>query len=406
MSGLGRKTFAPGEVLRSADVNGYLMDQTVMSFAGTAARGSAIGTAVSEGMVSYLDDSNSLEVYKTTGTAVAGWEPVNLAQSPNYIINGAFDINQRNFTSNTSSGLYGFDRWITSFNTGTVTTTPQTFSPGELSVASVEPRNYTRIVVSGQSGTAASVTFTQRVEDVRTLAGRTATISFWAKASSSALSVAPEARQTFGSGGSTAVNTLFGKILLSTSWARYSATVTIPSIAGKTVGSDSFVQIQTWLSAGSDFNDRTNSLGIQSGTFEFWGVQLEEGQTATPFRRNGNSFQGELAACQRYYFRIAQNTGRYAVGYAKTTTTADITVPFPTTMRIAPTALEQSGTAGDYLLAYQNTAQACSAAPTFQNATTQSSTINFTVASGLTAGNGLNAGPNGANSFLGWSAEL
>jgi hypothetical protein len=252
-------------------------------------------------MVSYLDDSNSLEVYKTTGTAVAGWEPVNLAQSPNYIINGAFDINQRNFTSNTSSGLYGFDRWITSFNTGTVTTTPQTFSPGELSVASVEPRNYTRIVVSGQSGTAASVTFTQRVEDVRTLAGRTATISFWAKASSSALSVAPEARQTFGSGGSTAVNTLFGKILLSTSWARYSATVTIPSIAGKTVGSDSFVQIQTWLSAGSDFNDRTNSLGIQSGTFEFWGVHLEEGQTATPFRRNANSFQGELAACQRYY---------------------------------------------------------------------------------------------------------
>ena len=62
MAGLGRKTFAAGEVLRAADVNGYLMDQAVMTFAGTAARGSAIGTA-SEGMVSYLADSNNIEVY-------------------------------------------------------------------------------------------------------------------------------------------------------------------------------------------------------------------------------------------------------------------------------------------------------------------------------------------------------
>jgi hypothetical protein len=63
MSGLGRKTFAAGEVLRAADVNGYLMNQTVMNFAGTAARGSAIGTAVSEGMVSYLADSDFIEIY-------------------------------------------------------------------------------------------------------------------------------------------------------------------------------------------------------------------------------------------------------------------------------------------------------------------------------------------------------
>jgi hypothetical protein len=41
----------------------YLHDQAVMNFAGTAARGSAIGTAVAEGMVSYLADSNAVEVY-------------------------------------------------------------------------------------------------------------------------------------------------------------------------------------------------------------------------------------------------------------------------------------------------------------------------------------------------------
>jgi hypothetical protein len=57
-----RKVFTAGEVLAAADVNEFLMDQTVMTFAGTAARGSAIGTAV-EGMVTYLEDSNSLELY-------------------------------------------------------------------------------------------------------------------------------------------------------------------------------------------------------------------------------------------------------------------------------------------------------------------------------------------------------
>jgi len=63
MAGSGRKVFAAGEVLRAADVDNYLMDQSVMRFAGTAARGSAIGTAASEGMVSYLDDTNTVQVY-------------------------------------------------------------------------------------------------------------------------------------------------------------------------------------------------------------------------------------------------------------------------------------------------------------------------------------------------------
>jgi hypothetical protein len=56
-----RKVFTAGEVLAAADVNSFLMDQTVMTFAGTAARGSAIGTAT-EGMVAYLQDSNILSI--------------------------------------------------------------------------------------------------------------------------------------------------------------------------------------------------------------------------------------------------------------------------------------------------------------------------------------------------------
>jgi hypothetical protein len=57
-----RKVFTAGEVLAAADVNEFLMDQAVQSFAGTAARGSAIPSPV-EGMAAYLNDSNILSLY-------------------------------------------------------------------------------------------------------------------------------------------------------------------------------------------------------------------------------------------------------------------------------------------------------------------------------------------------------
>jgi hypothetical protein len=59
-----RKTFTAGEVLAAADVNEYLMDQSVMTFADSGARGSAIGTAIAqEGMLTYLADTNAYEYW-------------------------------------------------------------------------------------------------------------------------------------------------------------------------------------------------------------------------------------------------------------------------------------------------------------------------------------------------------
>ena len=63
MAGAGYRDFVAGEVLTAAHVQQYLQDQAIMVFAGTAARGSAIGTAASEGMFSYLADTNALEYY-------------------------------------------------------------------------------------------------------------------------------------------------------------------------------------------------------------------------------------------------------------------------------------------------------------------------------------------------------
>lgn len=76
MAGLGRRTFQAGEVLTASNVMGYLQDQAVMNFAGTAARGSAIATP-SEGMVSYLADTNDVQIYDgTQWGSIAGLTPI------------------------------------------------------------------------------------------------------------------------------------------------------------------------------------------------------------------------------------------------------------------------------------------------------------------------------------------
>jgi hypothetical protein len=68
MPGLGRKVFTAGEVLTAANTNGYLMDQSVMVFAGTAARSSAIGTP-SAGMLSYRSDGTVYEYWNGSSWA-------------------------------------------------------------------------------------------------------------------------------------------------------------------------------------------------------------------------------------------------------------------------------------------------------------------------------------------------
>lgn len=62
MAGLGRKVFTAGEVLTAANVQGYLQDQVVQVYASSAVRATAVGTAT-EGMISYLSDTNAVEYY-------------------------------------------------------------------------------------------------------------------------------------------------------------------------------------------------------------------------------------------------------------------------------------------------------------------------------------------------------
>jgi hypothetical protein len=329
------------------------------------------------------------------------------AAGKNKLINGDFRINQRALTSNTTDG-FGFDRWKLNQSGGTTTYSAQTFTAGAAPVAGYEATNYARLLTSGQSAAGHYALLTQDIESVRTFAGQTVTISFWAQAGSGTPKIAVELDQQFGSGGSSRVTTYAGQVTLSTSWARYSVTVAVPSISGKTVGTASdFLSVVLWVSAGSTFNARTGSLGIQNNTFNIWGVQAENGSVATAFQTATGTIQGELAACQRYYYRtIPTAAARVGAGVCMSATQAQIGVAYPVQMRIAPTALEQSGTATDYSVSINTGAVVCNVVPVFGLASTNFATSTFEFASGLTSGQACFGRPVNTNAYLGWSAEL
>jgi len=185
----------------------------------------------------------------------------------NKIINGDFKINQRNFTSNTTALAFNFDRWFQNNTGGTVTCTPQTFTPGAAPVAGYEGSTFLRCDVTGQSAAGDRAEVRQKIESVRTFAGQTVTVSFWAKSDSGTPSLTVELLQNFGSGGSPSAEVQaigIVKQAITTSWARYTATISVPSISGKTLGTthDGSLLINVWLSAGSNFNSRSNTLGI------------------------------------------------------------------------------------------------------------------------------------------------
>ena len=312
---------------------------------------------------------NGASDIRTLGSAVdtSLWN-VGFGQAgKNKIINGDFRINQRAFTSTTTSATYGFDRFYMQAVDGTTTYSAQTFTPGAAPVAGYEAANFARIVSTGQTLSSAFSSLRHLVEDVRTFAGQTATISFWAKAATGTPKVAVEIQQNFGSGGSTFVTTYAGQVTLSTSWARYSVTVAVPSISGKTIGTnnDAF-GIVLFTSAGSNFDARTGSLGIQSATIDFWGIQAEYGSKATPFQTATGTIQTELAACQRYYQVVHSFTGN-----ASTTTQIHAPLTFVVPMRTAPSVAGSAG--GLYVSDGTNDFQQSSTNVAFVNGTRVSS---------------------------------
>ena len=248
----------------------------------------------------------------TTAT-VNGFTPsVSNMAGRNRIINGGFDVWQRSAGPVTGGGYTTVDRWLFP-------------SSGEASQRVTNDRDssfpFALQVTADSTGYGI---IAQRIEDVRTLSGGTATLSFWAKSPTTGV-FRCFIEQNFGSGGSANVTILDNasqfSINAANTWQQFTLTVTMPSVSGKTIGASNFVNV---------------GMGPNSGTanrvMTFSEVQLEAGSVATPFEHR--QYGQELALCQRYYYEVAVRSRQF------TTAAGQYIRPiivFPSTMTYAPT---------------------------------------------------------------------
>lgn len=300
---------------------------------------------LNDGEIRYCDGTrwnagNGAGLYQYDGS---GWSRLNNANK-NYTSNGNFDVWQR-ATSQTAVGYGSVDRWYFGRSGTTNSVSQQAFTVGQTDVPN-EPKYFVRNTITSSAGAGNHAYMSQAVEGVRTMAGKKATFSFYAKADANK-NIAVEFVQSFGSGGSpSAVVTAIGvtTCALTTSWKKFSVTATIPSISGKTMGTnfdDTFIT-NFWFEGGSDWNSRTNSLGQQSGTFDIAQVKLEEGSAATPWITQTRSEM--ILDCFRYYQKIDCSQDHRANGQFYNTTAARVYMPFMQHMRKAPTVTLTSPT--------------------------------------------------------------
>jgi hypothetical protein len=337
-------------------------------------------------------DGAVLQADSSTATGLS-WAGPLFAAGKNKIINGDFGVWQRGTSfASAADGAYTGDRWqFFKDGTATVTVSQQSFTPGTAPVSGYESQYFLRVAPTAY--TSGNVGIRQNIEDVRTFAGQTVTISFWAKATSSQSNTVLYL-QNFGSGGSGSVNASAGTVTIGTAWSRHSVTVAIPSISGKTLGAGNYLQIQFLRYAANN-------------TVDIWGVQIEAGSTATAFQTATGTIQGELAACQRYYWRATpgQNGSRFSAFLGGTSATDSYgTINNPVPMRVHPTSVDYS--ALNVLGANTSAFAVTSLAATASLGTINNSGISVFVASGLGGNIWYTLQTSSASGFIGLSAEL
>jgi hypothetical protein len=261
----------------------------------------------------------------------------------------------------------------------------QAFALGD-TLGSNNPTYFLRQTVSGQTLSTQFAVIAQSIEGVRSYAGQTITILGWARRSSGSGNMAVEFYQDFGSGGSpsSGVAVTGQTVTLTSSWAAFAVTFAVPSVSGKTLGTNNndYLALNFWTSAGSTFNARTNSLGLQTIGVDLWGVHIKVGThtTAATDLYKQPELGPELARCQRYFLRLNAG-GRIGVGGWNSSTSADIAVNFPVEMRIAPAGSAPArGRLLDYGVQWHDVTNA-----TFTESTSFMANVGATVASSAAA---------------------
>jgi len=370
MAGAGAKLFNSGDVLTAAQVNTYLMDQTIMKFDSVTARDAAFGGAgepsLSEGMFAYTTDTNTLWLY--TGST-DGWVNVlgssigqQALSNRNVVINGAMQVAQRGTStaSITSGGYYTADRWRTGISAGTWTQSVENDAP----TGSGFRKSAKMLCTTGSTPLGATVEnwFGTLLEgqNVQQFAKGTASAkqfswSFWVKSNVTGTYIlelldADNNRQVSAS----------YTISASATWEK--KTVTFPADTTGAFDNDNAVSLYAiwWLGAGSNASSGTlntvwntvvtanrvvGQTNVAAATNNYWqvtGVQLEAGAVATPFEFE--SYGDTLQKCQRYYWTTGGAGKNLCNGYYYTATVVRAVLNNPVPMRTGPTLTASNGT--------------------------------------------------------------
>ena len=274
-------------------------------------------------------DGSTLVANSFAGGGVSWAGPLQTA-AKNSLINGNFDIFQRSsFTSQTSSG-YTLDRWWAGLG-GTVTVSQQTTGAPNGS------RYLMRVAYNASSSFSNTYQFIE-TNNVAALWGSSVIFSVLLRRNSSFaanLTIGIQKTSTV-DGGAGASWTDIGNTTISNSnlptgtsssnWYKASVTVTVPN-DGTANGLKVYIN--------------ESSSGSSGAYYEIAQAQLELGSVATAFSRAGGTLQGELAACQRYYYRITNaNQTPLGTGFGFSTGGFFAVIPYPVTMRVAATAID------------------------------------------------------------------
>ena len=265
----------------------------------------------------------------------------------NLIINGAMQVAQRGTitTGVTSSGYYACDRWLlNSLTEDTVTISQSTDAPNGFS-------NSLKLEVTSADSSFDAfdyAAFNQRFEgqDLQNLAfgtsdAKTLTLSFWVKSS-----VAGTYAVNFQHDDANLYYCKTYTIDSANTWEQ--KTISVDPNTSNGFNNDANLSLTAWflMTAGSGFTGGTedqwvsesnngslagshnvNLSGTVGNEFYLTGVQLEVGDTATPFEHR--SYGEELALCQRY-FEIVYSPSTYVNTFllAKPNSSAQFLTPF------------------------------------------------------------------------------
>lgn len=266
-------------------------------------------------------------------------KPIPLQSTKNYIINGAFDFNQR-VANATVDGNWGPDRWFINHNMTSVSLSRVANS------TPVSGYNGRLTQTTKGAGTTLYACHSFEASVVRELAGKTITLSCLISRNATLTSGTVLLNVIFGTAGTEKWPTTgsnFSKLISinripTSGMSRVSVTGFIPSTT-------------TGIRICIGCNDGTWADG---SVLDFSEVMLNIGSVAAPFERAGSSLEGEMSACQRYYEKSYQQsalpgsseTSYGYVFYRAASTSVDWYVPFATSKRITNHTTYVYSTAG------------------------------------------------------------